>query len=235
MAKNPGRIMPLSEVLPVNEPSIASTLTSQELHAAPGEVASHVFTLDDAPSGIYELNVSAARKGRLSITIIGSVAPSAKIEIVMRVSGEGEIAIDRTLKCIAEEAAYTVATVGILEQNAKVHVSDALRVIKDRATVVVRSRLVFKDEASGDVRAYMRIAKASKGITAKEDLRALMLGNGNRVQCIPELRVETKDCTATHASTLARPEARQVQYLAAHGFTKSQAEAYIAEAFTQSV
>lgn len=235
MAKNPGRIKPLSEGHLVIKEEAVTRLASHEVVVASGEVTSHAFTLDGVASGTYELSASVADGGRLEVAVRGSVAPRQAIKFIVRITGGGEIAIDRTPKCIGQGAAYSVETVGIIEQNAKIHVSDSVRLSEDSSVALLRSRLVFKDQASGDVRAFMHVSKEAHGVVAKEDLRTLVLGDANRVQCIPELRVETKDCIATHASTIARPQKDQLQYLAAHGFTKSQAEAYIAEAFTRSV
>ncbi len=93
------------------------------------------------------------------------------------------------------------------------------------------NRLVLNDDSKAIVRDSSIIPKGMKDSVCSQDSRALLLSRTAEADMIPVLDIATDQVTASHAASISRPSAEQIEFMASRGLTPSDARQLAVDGF----
>ena len=199
------------------------TNTVTELALAPGAQVDHVL-LQDLPSdavGFFALLARQDRDSRLQLHSIALGAALARVEIEVRLEGEGaELELD-----------------GLYLGRGNQHQDHHTTI--DHAVPRTTSRELFKgiltDRAHGVFHGRVQVRPDAQKTDASQTNRALLLSDGAVLDSKPQLEIYADDVKCSHGASIGQLDPDQIFYLRARGLDLARARALLSAAFAGEV
>lgn len=175
-----------------------------------------------------------AAGARLTLSISLRVGAEADWSSIIAVEGEGEVVIQRVVSSIGPSAKVFLATVALLNEQAKLQVDDDIHCDALRFSVTLRTHTVLNNEARADVRGRVVVPVGAVGSTVDESLCHLLLGDKAKARAIPELDIAEPDVQCKHRSFIGRPRDDARFFLQSRGLSEMATNQLLAQGFLGS-
>jgi Fe-S cluster assembly protein SufD len=194
-----------------------------ELALEPGAQVDHVL-VQDLPGdavGFFALLARQERDSRLHLHSIALGASLARVEIEVRLEGEGaELDLD-----------------GLYLGRGNQHQDHHTTI--DHASPRTTSRELFKgilaDKAHGVFHGRVHVRPDAQKIDASQTNRALLLSDGAVLDSKPQLEIYADDVKCSHGASIGQLDPDQIFYLRARGLGLERARALLTFAFASQV
>ena len=194
-----------------------------ELALGPGAQIDHVLVQDlpESSAGFFALLARQERDSRLHLHSIALGASLARVEIEVRLEGEGaELDLD-----------------GLYLGHGNQHQDHHTTI--DHASPRTVSRELFKgilaDRAHGVFHGRVHVRPDAQKIDASQTNRALLLSDGAVLDSKPQLEIYADDVKCSHGASIGQLDPDQIFYLRARGLDLERARALLSFAFASQV
>ena len=201
----------------------AFTNSVTELVLAPGARIDHVLVQDlpESSAGFFTVLARQERDSRLHLHSIALGASLARVEIEVRLEGEGaELDLD-----------------GLYLGHGNQHQDHHTTI--DHASPRTVSRELFKgilaDRAHGVFHGRVHVRPDAQKIDASQTNRALLLSDRAVLDSKPQLEIYADDVKCSHGASIGQLDPDQIFYLRARGLDLAAARALLSFAFASQV